>query len=108
MGRIQIPWHSLYRGYYDSFVYYCASGTDVLPIWLWPLISISGGVDGRDGEIGEKGWPGERGDRGMTGPQGMEGEKGDTGDMGMEGTDVSGDCSSAYLSCYNFIICVLL
>ena len=73
---------------------YCASDVDVsLPIWLWPLISNSGGVDGRDGEKGEEGWPGERGDRGMTGPQGMEeGEKGDTGDKGMKGNTVSVDC----------------
>ena len=76
------------------------SGTNTLPIWLWPLINNVGGVDGRDGEKGQKGWPGERGDRGMTGPQGMEeGEKGDTGDVGMPGNSVSVYCRAAYLSC---------
>ena len=82
---------------YFSFQFTENSGIDVSPIWLWPLISNSGGVDGHDGERGEEGWPGERGDRGMPGPQGTkEGEKGDTGDMGMEGNTVSGDCTSAY------------
>ena len=37
----------------------------VIPIWLWPLIINSEGVDGRDGEKGEKGWPGACGDGGV-------------------------------------------
>ena len=66
-----------------------ASDSGVIPIWLWPLIRNSEGVDGRDGEKGEKGWPGAHGDGGIKGQQGMEqGEKGYTGDIGRQGTPV--------------------
>ena len=62
-----------------------------IPIWAWPLIRGSNGVDGCKGEKGEKGWSGEHGDEGQKGQPGVEqGEKGVTGSIGESGEDVSG------------------